>query len=247
MCNNADEYCLLSCKHLYKVKANAAMNVKDLLILLFILIVTSQAVEEKKGNGQMKRLSMDTNTIKGRFVSKNMKLKKKSIKEQRKRIQNKNNGNNKKRRRVKNNTRINKLLNQSRGCMRHDDPHRECTHKTILAIKNYKRAINWLKQTRRIEIWVSQTSKKYAKAATAFEDGLDAMITATNNGTACAGAVLDSNTTAVLDTLRSCSVTAAAACDTSTLDISGLAQCETDLEAWIDTFEVGTQHLIYDS
>ena len=226
------------------------MNVKDLLIPLLILMVTAQAVEENKGNGQMKRLSMDTNTIKGRFGSKNMKLKKKSNKKQRRRIQNKINGNKTKRRRVKKMTRQNsknKLLNQRKGYMRHDDPHRECTHKTVLAIKNYKRAINWLKQTRRIEVWVSQTSKKYAKVATAFEDGLNAMITATNNGTACAGAVLDSNTTAVLDTLRSCSVTAAAACDTSTLDTSGLAQCETDLVAWIDTFEVGTQHLIYDS
>ena len=137
----------------------------------------------------------------------------------------------------------NKHLNKNissdvQGSIRHDDPHRQCTHKTISAIKNFEKTINWMKQTRRIKVWVTQAAKKSIKAASTFQDGLDALVTATKDGTACAGAGLDTSTQDILDTLRSCSVTAAAACDTSTLDASGLAQCEIDLGAWIDSFKV---------
>ena len=143
----------------------------------------------------------------------------------------------------RNKRRQNKHLNKNmsgdvRGSIRHDDPHRQCTHKTISAIKNFEKTMNWMKQTKRIKVWVTQAAKKSTKAATAFQDGLDALVTATKDGTACAGAGLDTNTQDILDTLRSCSVTAAAACDTSTLDTSGLSQCEIDLGAWIDSFKV---------
>ena len=150
----------------------------------------------------------------------------------------------KKKKKEINERRQNKLLNKNmssdvRGSIRHDDPHRQCTHKTISAIKNFEKTLNWMKQTKRIKVWVTQAAKKSTKAATAFQDGLDALVTATKDGTACAGAGLDTSTQDTLDTLRSCSVTAAAACDTSTLDTSGLAQCEIDLGAWIDSLKVG--------
>ena len=129
-----------------------------------------------------------------------------------------------------------------------DDPHMQstCTHKTISAIKNFEKTLNWTRQTKRIKVWVTQAAKKSTKAASAFQDGLNALVTATKDGTACAGAGLDTNTQDILDTLRSCSVTAAAACDTSTLDTSGLSQCEIDLGAWIDSFKVGPpEHLTF--
>ena len=131
------------------------------------------------------------------------------------------------------------ISSNTQGSIRHNDPHRQCTHKTISAFKNFEKTMNWMKQTRRIKVWVTQAAKKSTKATTVFQDGLDALVTATKDGTACAGAGLDTSTQDILDTLRSCSVTAAAACDTSTLDASGLAQCEIDLGAWIDSFKVG--------
>ena len=154
------------------------------------------------------------------------------------------NENKKKRYKKINRRRQNKHLSKNissdvRGSIRHDDPHRQCTHKTISAIKNFEKTLNWMKQTKRIKVWVTQAAKKSTKAASAFQDGLDALVTATKDGTACAGAGLDTNTQDILDTLRSCSVTAAAACDTSTLDTSGLSQCEIDLGAWIDSLKVG--------
>ena len=151
-----------------------------------------------------------------------------------------------KRNKRRQNTHLNKNMSGDvRGSIRHDDPHRQCTHKTISAIKNFEKTMNWMKQTKRIKVWVTQAAKKSTKAATAFQDGLAALVTATKDGTACAGAGLDTNTQDILDTLRSCSVTAAAACDTSTLDTSGLSQCEIDLGAWIDSLKVGqSQYLI---
>ena len=74
-----------------------------------------------------------------------------------------------------------------------DDPHRQstCTHKTISAIKNFEKTLNWTRQTKRIKVWVTQAAEKSTKAATAFQDGLAALITATRDGTACARAGLD--------------------------------------------------------
>ena len=176
---------------------------------------------------------------------------KRNIKKKKKENQKKEMKENKKKQYLKmNKRRQNKHFNKNisndvLGSIRHDDPHRQCTHKTISAIKNFEKTMNWMKQTKRIKVWVTQAAKKSTKAASAFQDGLNALVTATKDGTACAGAGLDTNTQDILDTLRSCSVTAAAACDTSTLDTSGLSQCEIDLGAWIDSLKVGqSQYLI---
>ena len=53
---------------------------------------------------------------------------------------------------------------------KNDDPHWQCSHKTISAIKNFEKTMNWTRQTKRIKVWVSQAAEKSTKAATAFQD-----------------------------------------------------------------------------
>ena len=219
------------------------------LLLLFLHIVSASIIRDVESDASPVTnvhsccsLCPSHNT-EARFKSKKSggKLKKKK----KKKMQTKKMNENKKKQYKEINKRSqNKHLNKNissdvQGSIRHDDPHRQCTHKTISAIKNFEKTMNWMKQTKRIKVWVTQAAKKSTKAASAFQDGLDALVTATKDGTACAGAGLDTSTQDILDTLRSCSVTAAAACDTSTLDTSGLAQCEIDLGAWIDSLKVG--------
>ena len=115
----------------------------------------------------------------------------------------------------------------------------DCLSDVIQTIKDYKKAANHLRMAKRVSSWTEQMGKKKTKAASSFQDGLDALDSATGGGASCNGGAADANATEALNTLKNCSKTAAALCDSATLNTSNVDSCKTSLQAQIDAFDVG--------
>ena len=115
----------------------------------------------------------------------------------------------------------------------------DCLSDVIQTIKDYKKAANHLRMAKRVSSWTEQMGKKKTKAASSFQDGLDALDSATGGGASCNGGAADANATEALNTLKNCSKTAAALCDSATLNTSNVDACKTSLQAQIDAFDVG--------
>ena len=83
--------------------------------------------------------------------------------------------------------------------------------------------------------------KKGGNAATSFEDAKNALMAATNDGTSClAGGDTQTKAFAALTLLKNCSVSAAAACDTSGLNVTipAMEACsDKDTPGTLDTFQ----------
>ena len=114
----------------------------------------------------------------------------------------------------------------------------DCLSDVIQTIKDYKKAANHLRMAKRVSSWTEQMGKKKTKAASSFQDGLDALDSATGGGASCNGGAADANATEALNTLKNCSKTAAALCDSATLNTSNVDSCKTSLQAQIDAFDV---------
>lgn len=113
----------------------------------------------------------------------------------------------------------------------------DCLSDVIQTIKDYKKAANHLRMAKRVSSWTEQMGKKKTKAASSFQDGLDALDSATGGGASCNGGAADANATEALNTLKNCSKTAAALCDSATLNTSNVDACKTSLQAQIDAFD----------
>ena len=116
----------------------------------------------------------------------------------------------------------------------------DCLSDVIQTIKDYKKAANHLRMAKRVSSWTEQMGKKKTKAASSFQDGLDALDSATGGGASCNGGAADANATEALNTLKNCSKTAAALCDSATLNTSNVDSCKTSLQAQIDAFDVSS-------
>ena len=109
-----------------------------------------------------------------------------------------------------------------------------CFDDVVQSMKEYKKATNHLRMAKRVSSWTETMAKKKAKAATVFQETLEAL------NSSCVGSE-DVATTAALATLTNCSASAAAACDSTSLNISNLESCITTLMTQIDAFDVGGQ------
>ena len=106
-----------------------------------------------------------------------------------------------------------------------------CIDDVVKKIKEFKKAQNHLRMANRVTSWTETMDRKKAKAATVFQETLEAL------NTSCVSST-DGNTTAALATLSNCSISAAAACDPASLDTSNVESCSTTLKAQIDAFDV---------
>ena len=109
-----------------------------------------------------------------------------------------------------------------------------CFDDVVQSMKEYKKATNHLRMAKRVSSWTETMAKKKAKAATVFQETLEAL------NSSCVG-LEDVATTAALATLANCSASAAAACDSTSLNISNLESCTITLMTQIDAFDVGGQ------
>ena len=109
-----------------------------------------------------------------------------------------------------------------------------CFDDVVQSMKEYKKAANHLRMAKRVSSWTETMAKKKAKAATVFQETLEAL------NSSCVG-LEDAATTAALAILTNCSASAAAACDSTSLNISNLESCTITLMTQIDAFDVGGQ------
>ena len=133
-----------------------------------------------------------------------------------------------KRKSKRRNVRKTKKKGQKQGRKRQSG---RCFDDVVQSIKEYKKAANHLRMAKRVTSWTETMAKKKAKAATVFQETLEAL------NTSCVSST-DGNTTAVLATLSNCSISAAAACDPASLDTSNVESCSTTLKDQIDAFDV---------
>ena len=136
-----------------------------------------------------------------------------------------------KRKSKRRNVRKNKKNDQKQGRKRQSG---RCFDDVVQSMKEYKKATNHLRMAKRVSSWTETMAKKKAKAATVFQETLEAL------NSSCVG-LEDAATTAALATLTNCSASAAAACDSTSLNISNLESCTTTLMTQIDAFDVGGQ------
>ena len=136
-----------------------------------------------------------------------------------------------KRKSKRRNVRKNKNKGQKQGRKRQSA---RCFDDVVQSMKEYKKATNHLRMAKRVSSWTDTMAKKKAKAATVFQETLEAL------NSSCVGSE-DVATTAALATLTNCSASAAAACDSTSLNISNLESCTTTLMTQIDAFDVGGQ------
>ena len=106
-----------------------------------------------------------------------------------------------------------------------------CFDDVVQSIKEFKKAQNHLRMAKRVSSWAGTRARKNEKAASVFQETLEAL------NTSCVSST-DENTTAALATLSNCSISAAAACDPSTLNTSNVESCSTTLKDQIDAFDV---------
>ena len=145
-----------------------------------------------------------------------------------------------KRKSKRRNVRKNKKNDQKQGRKRQSG---RCFDDVVQSIKEYKKATNHLRMAKRVSSWTETMAKKKAKAATVFQETLEAL------NSSCVDSE-DVATTAALTTLTNCSASAAAACDSTSLNISNLESCTITLMTQIDAFDVGGQlklHLLLHS
>ena len=135
----------------------------------------------------------------------------------------------KKRKSKRRNVRKNKKKGQKQGRKRQSG---RCFDDVVQSIKEYKKAANHLRMAKRVTSWTETMAKKKAKAATVFQETLEAL------NSSCVDSE-DTATLAALATLANCSASAAAACDSSSLNISNMESCTTTLMTQIDAFDVG--------
>ena len=135
----------------------------------------------------------------------------------------------KKRKSKRRNVRKNKKKGQKQGRKRQSG---RCFDDVVQSIKEYKKAANHLRMAKRVTSWTETMAKKKAKAATVFQETLEAL------NSSCVDSE-DTATLAALATLANCSASAAAACDSTSLNISSLESCTTTLMTQIDAFDVG--------
>ena len=136
-----------------------------------------------------------------------------------------------KRKSKRRNVRKNKKNDQKQGRKRQSG---RCFDDVVQSMKEYKKATNHLRMAKRVSSWTETMAKKKAKAATVFQETLEAL------NSSCMGSE-DAATTAALATLTNCSASAAAACDSTSLNISNLESCTITLMTQIDAFDVGGQ------
>ena len=136
-----------------------------------------------------------------------------------------------KRKSKRRNVRKNKKNDQKQGRKRQSG---RCFDDVVQSMKEYKKATNHLRMAKRVSSWTDTMAKKKAKAATVFQETLEAL------NSSCVDSE-DVATTAALATLTNCSASAAAACDSTSLNISTLESCTTTLMTQIDAFDVGGQ------
>ena len=106
-----------------------------------------------------------------------------------------------------------------------------CIDDVVKKIKEFKKAQNHLRMANRVTSWTETMDRKKAKAATVFQETLEAL------NSSCVDSE-DTATLAALATLANCSASAAAACDSTSLNISSLESCTTTLMTQIDAFDV---------
>ena len=135
----------------------------------------------------------------------------------------------KKRKSKRRNVRKNKKKGQKQGRKRQSG---RCFDDVVQSIKEYKKAANHLRMAKRVTSWTETMAKKKAKAATVFQETLEAL------NSSCVDSE-DTATLAALATLANCSASAAAACDSTSLNTSSLESCTTTLMTQIDAFDVG--------
>ena len=136
-----------------------------------------------------------------------------------------------KRKSKRRNVRKTKKKGQKQGRKRQSG---RCFDDVVQSMKEYKKAANHLRMAKRVTSWTETMAKKKAKAATVFQETLEAL------NSSCVDSE-DAATTAALATLTNCSASAAAACDSTSLNISTLESCTITLMTQIDAFDVGGQ------
>ena len=134
-----------------------------------------------------------------------------------------------KRKSKRRNVRKTKKKGQKQGRKRQSG---RCFDDVVQSIKEYKKAANHLRMAKRVSSWTETMAKKKAKAATVFQETLEAL------NSSCVDSE-DVATLAALATLANCSASAAAACDSTSLNTSSLESCTTTLMTQIDAFDVG--------
>ena len=134
-----------------------------------------------------------------------------------------------KRKSKRRNVRKTKKKGQKQGRKRQSG---RCFDDVVQSMKEYKKAANHLRMAKRVSSWTETMAKKKAKAATVFQETLEAL------NSSCVDSE-DTATLAALATLANCSASAAAACDSTSLNISSLESCTTTLMTQIDAFDVG--------
>ena len=134
-----------------------------------------------------------------------------------------------KRKSKRRNVRKTKKKGQKQGRKRQSG---RCFDDVVQSIKEYKKAANHLRMAKRVSSWTETMAKKKAKAATVFQETLEAL------NSSCVDSE-DTATLAALATLANCSASAAAACDSTSLNTSSLESCITTLMTQIDAFDVG--------
>ena len=134
-----------------------------------------------------------------------------------------------KRKSKRRNVRKTKKKGQKQGRKRQSG---RCFDDVVQSIKEYKKAANHLRMAKRVSSWTETMAKKKAKAATVFQETLEAL------NSSCVDSE-DTATLAALATLSNCSASAAAACDSTSLNTSSLESCTTTLMTQIDAFDVG--------
>ena len=114
------------------------------------------------------------------------------------------------------------------------------------AYTQYKRASNWMKQCARVNSWNTIITNKGGKAGD-FMAGAEALISATMNGTSCAGGPANTTVNAALDTLNNCSTSIGGACvpNANISVCEATNQCQTDLNNTKMAFEVKRTNYIF--
>jgi len=95
-----------------------------------------------------------------------------------------------------------------------------------------------MKQCSRVNSWNTIITNKGGKTGD-FVAGADALMSATMNGTSCAGGAPNATVNAAMDTLKNCSTSIAAACvpNGNVSICEATNQCQTDLNATKMAFE----------
>ena len=205
-----------------------------LFILIFAMYwpyFTMENSKHLKSDSKVVERSISKEMV-GKILSENVVAKKRIKKKEKQKIKN-----------TKRKNKYNKgnKFNRSKGQMGKRFNRQNCFLPNIIeSIINFKKVSNWKRQANRIDNWVKLMGKKKYKSSTEFNDALSALTNATNNGTDCAGTRLDEQTAILISKLRNCSTSAAAACDTASLDVTNLEPCKTYLDSYLSSFDVST-------